>query len=236
MKKRFTLIELLVVIAIIAILASMLLPALNKAREKAREITCVNNLKTIGTFMNLYADDYDAYLPGEKPPAGSKLDVYLSVYGNWNGMGHMIKSGIVSVAQTDIFNCPLYMAHGRSLSDGRTMAEQKALMQTAISNNTNPPDASMSYNYRMFVNTAGYEPGAHENIRLNKIKGNAIIMSDGMSDNVSGKNIGENYIHQNGFNFLYADGHVALHTADRMKMYSMGWTFFNILREVDLLE
>jgi prepilin-type N-terminal cleavage/methylation domain-containing protein len=66
-RRGFTLIELLVVIAIIAILAAILFPVFAAAREKARSISCLSNMRQMGTALMMYVQDYDKMYPQEHP-------------------------------------------------------------------------------------------------------------------------------------------------------------------------
>lgn len=79
-QKSFTLIELLIVIAIIAILAGLLLPALNNARKTAHKISCMNNLKQIFHVFNAYSDDYNDNLMSSRFPKQDGKAFWWSEY------------------------------------------------------------------------------------------------------------------------------------------------------------
>ena len=217
----FTLVELLIVITIIAILAGMLLPALNAAREKARSISCVNNLKQIGLAMNSYQGSFQDFFP----PASNKI------YSDSRGItGWAIYFFDEKMLTAKSLACP-------SLNDsvGNTKAQRQI--------NDNEPTQYTGYGYNQLGlgTDAMYNGGKFTNpdrnvvipTKLAEIKfpsqiyavmdahsqdnpwrrGGQYVRSDlsGTSLNSSGgKSYPDARRHQNKINILYTDSHVGI--------------------------
>ena len=106
--KAFTLIELLVVISIIAVLLSVMMPALNAAKKRAESVTCLSNMRQIGLAANLYAEAYDDYVPRGSGSGGYLWFVLFMPY-----LGHEQNDG--DYRNVDIYRCDSFPNRGAGL-------------------------------------------------------------------------------------------------------------------------
>jgi prepilin-type N-terminal cleavage/methylation domain-containing protein/prepilin-type processing-associated H-X9-DG protein len=195
----FTLIELLVVIAIIAILASMLLPALNKARDKAKAIKCVNNQKQVGLATQFYFDDNDFYFYCPTVSTGT-VDGDSSGLRTWGAQLVYHKYA----TNGNIFFCPSTKYNSLVTAGGTYWNTYGARY---LNPSVNPPAYSLKK--KEIMDKAGFSAYALYGCSFS-VGAKAPVYRMIVNTNVTSENYSRAYlIHGDRVNLGYVDGHVA---------------------------
>jgi len=206
--RGFTLVELLVVIGIIALLISILLPSLNKAREQAKATVCLSNLRQLGQVFHMYAIDNDGWVPHPsvqqhgRPWIGEWF-LFYSPYLIKTPMSPDPRNPYELGLRQGVFDCP-------------TTSEI--------------PESNLIKTFDYFIASS---EGYHQPRKLNKLKGNTVLLFEheakyflSYQTAPAPQNIAWNclyfgfipynpgYHHRNGMNILFPDGHALWHSRD----------------------
>ena len=214
-REGFTLVELLVVIAIIIILAAILFPVFAKAREKAQQSKCINNLKQMGAAIAMYEDDYDTIMPWFVTPA--------EVYGySWKDLMNpylkQLKGGRVAgydEAEGEVFKCPSAPVEQMTIDwrAGRNYGYNSYLRNTVSTTQVKFPGSTLR-----ITETDGKDPDGPPD---DPDPGGSWTMP--IPDDVTGTGAGEFARYAPGWhngmnNCLWVDGHVSSMTRQRVMM------------------
>lgn len=233
----FTLIELLVVIAIIAILAAMLLPALNKAKQRANATSCLGNLKQIGVALLTYVDDYNGYALGPYDAqfvspgvtsAGSYWSIKLLTFGYFGQMENIVSAGSPS-AKGKVFYCPIQVGKHLRYGDTYGMSLRVTTVPLDIWAPCSNTGASAGYIVKKIKKPSeygwicdDYSPGRKSGwyyLQLSSTDSASVLADDSMSSGIS-------FRHASAANVLMVSGNVRqFKLADILKKNSIkSWT------------